>query len=342
MNVFRSKQLLLVFLLATFLACSVGQVRASALRVKTLTYRETLDGPLAFSPDGRWLACGCGNQDMLIWDLQRRQIIHRLHPEATLHYSVTFSPDSKIVATGGGDGNVSLWDVLTGKLLRILKGVDGGNRSYRVEFTSDGRTLAAVAYHGFIEFWDIRSGKRIRELKTGWRAWTLSISPDGNTIAVSGSDVGRDYDDYIDLFSVQTCLPLRRIVPKRSPNSAYDMSSIAYSPDGKLIAGGSDRTLWLWNAKTGRLRKTLVLRKNGDYTVSLLSFLPGGKTLMSACDDGAVYFCSVKSRRVIRVMNVGKDTDRFRLSSFALSPNGRTLAYKINGVVRLCNIAQFP
>ena len=35
---------------------------------------------LAFSPDGKRLACGCGNGSTYLWDLERRKEIARLEP----------------------------------------------------------------------------------------------------------------------------------------------------------------------------------------------------------------------------------------------------------------------
>ena len=61
--------------------------------------------------------------------------------------------------------------------------------------------------------------------------------------------------------------------------------SVAYSPDGKNIASGSDdKTIKVWNAQTGHCLSTL----NVDSEVRGISFSPCGDTLAVGCDNGNV------------------------------------------------------
>src|SRR5262249_21481203 len=53
----------------------------------------------------------------------------------------------------------------------------------------------------------------------------------------------------------------------------------AYSPDGKLLATGSDTELLLWDAEK------LQLVKKIETSAAWLAFEPGGKTLLTATHD---------------------------------------------------------
>jgi len=65
---------------------------------------------IAFSPDGKTLAVGNGDETVGLWDVATRKRITDLPGHIGLT-TVAFSPDGKLLAVGNYDGTIKLWDV---------------------------------------------------------------------------------------------------------------------------------------------------------------------------------------------------------------------------------------
>ena len=90
---------------------------------------------LAFSPDGRLLACGSrwsvsasSRAELHVWKWPSRKLLwkktgaHRLFDTTSVYDSLMFSRDGKILACGDNNATVELRNARTGKLLRTLRG----------------------------------------------------------------------------------------------------------------------------------------------------------------------------------------------------------------------------
>src|SRR5262249_21379716 len=100
----------------------------------------------------------------------------------------------------------------------------------------------------------------------------------------------------------------------------------AFSPDGtQIVSAGADRTVKLWDARTGRLVHTF---EGHDASVAFVAFDPGGRRIAFAALDGTVVVWDVATRRQIHSFEGQRGAV---ISRVAFSPDGTRLAATYDG-----------
>lgn len=105
-----------------------------------------------------------------------------------------------------------------------------------------------------------------------------------------------------------------------SAPSDKKVSVVALSPDGKIVAAGTDGGVTLWTAETGELLDGALVGEAGELYA--LTFDPEGKTLAAAYDHKVVLW-EVASRKRIEPALGGHP---LTVNSLAYSPDGKLLA----------------
>ncbi|MGE3807939.1 MAG: WD40 repeat domain-containing protein, partial [Gemmataceae bacterium] len=114
-----------------------------------------------------------------------------------------------------------------------------------------------------------------------------ALSPEGRDAASAEGDI-------ITLADVSQQVPVVRAkIKTRSP-----VRALAYSPDGKLLAAGSDRDVSLFDAATG---KQILSFQHGNGASQSVQFSPDGSQLTVTTATGAQLLLEARTGRLIKV-----------------------------------------
>lgn len=229
---------------------------------------------VAFSPVAPVLASASGDRSVIIYDLDSRDILHRLKAHKGYVNAIAFSPNGKYIASGAGDRKVIIWDVNSGTALRTLSGHNGDINA--LTWSQSGELLVSGSDDGRAIVWDSSNGNTVSEIsETGADITALAISPDETTVATAGSDGD------IRLYNSQDGSKLSQL--KSHDGYTFDL---AWSVDGKrLTSAGSDGAIRQWNL-AGDSKATIIGQH--PQAVTSIEFSANGAYLASSSFDGKV------------------------------------------------------
>jgi WD40 repeat protein len=260
---------------------------------------------LAFSPDGRYLATGDGDDDVRIWDLSTGQVVLTLKGHDDEVNTLAFSPDGYLLVSASADSTVLVWNLSDGEHVRLGK---HSASVLSVAFSPDGQLVASGSSDSTVIIWNVLSKQKEQLLKAQSKVFTLGFSPDGRYLAIGerdGSIQIRNLSDSKDTLKIE---------------GEAAVFSAAFSPDGKwLVAGLGDGSINLWEFPKGTLKLTW---KAHQKSVQSVSFSPGSNFLASGSNDGSVKLWEVPKGRELLV---SFEKELGIVYGVAFSPDGRRL-----------------
>jgi WD40 repeat protein len=324
-----------------FVATTAEQVKVWDVASKQLVRSEQVKGEFSavvLDEEGS-TAAFAGQSSPIFWPTNSPYQPHAQAPSLNSTTGLSFN-SNKTVSWGSGN-RIYIWDSANATLAHVLKAhSDAVNE---VAFSRDGRMMASCSNQE-VKLWSIPDYKSIGDLtppkpnnveEYNWNgSQSVAFSPDGKYLATGEIRVTTlPQNKYVETLGIRLWNIATRQMrlfklpefndpevpdPDGQKDPPYWIHSIAFSPDGRMIAAdnGSNRILLL-DVHSGR---ALSLRGH-ERPINSIAFSADGKRLVSAGFDRTIRLWNVSNGRLLRTFTGHQG----RVTSVRFSPDGRTI-----------------
>ena len=161
MKAFKLFSLILVLTSLVFTSCvenPIEEEKELIVCLKTLAGHSYSVCSVAYSPDGKRIISGSGDNTVKIWDANTGECLKTLEGHSEGINSVSYSPYGKYIASCSGtffkkndDKTIKIWNANTGECLKTLEGHSLGVLS--VAFSPDGTKIISGSWDKTIKIW---------------------------------------------------------------------------------------------------------------------------------------------------------------------------------------------
>jgi WD40 repeat protein len=226
---------------------------------------------VAFSPDGRSIVSGSGDNTMCVWDAStgtERYTMHGRHEGWVT--SVTFSPDGQFIVSGSDDNTVRVWDATTGAERYTMHGHE--NEINYVAFSPNGQLIVSGSDDRTVRMWDASKGTERYTHGHEGRVYSVAFLPNGQFI-VSHSD-----GNTVRVWDVTTGT-------EQHTRPDLNLSPAARAPHTVVAFQADDITGWVWRVGPSGTRQQLCWLPR-QYRGKKFAF--HGQTVCIGAPSGAI------------------------------------------------------
>lgn len=275
---------------------------------------------VAFSMDGLWVAARGENGELMLWDTDRGDLQWRVTLDDEYAGRVAFAGDGRIV-TGGSEGILRVVELANGTVLEQLP---VGDFITALAVSPHNEALIAVGKPRtlgiLVNLDDVNAGTQPLPAIDGVEHihGPVAYSPNGSRLAVPRG-VGLNVGVTLELWDTAT----RERVQAIDMGHIYDLTGLAFSPDGQLLVTGARdvQPITIWEVATGEKQQEL-----GPLAATVnsmeLAFGATGTDLFVSEYSGITRQYALEPTHVLRTMAAHRGS----VWDVAVSPNGRWAA----------------
>mmetsp|Transcript_6903 Transcript_6903/g.8417 ORF Transcript_6903/g.8417 Transcript_6903/m.8417 type:complete len:389 (+) Transcript_6903:75-1241(+) len=292
-----------------------------------------------FSPDSKYIAAGCGDGSVRIFNPEGKlsYLLNAGSADELPTTAIRFRPSSSTSRTknmlicGNANGTIETWHMTSRK--RIFKIEEEGNQVYALDYSSDGDKFASAGKDTVVRVYEEATKSLLATFERGFtstnaasghsnRVYALKFHPKEKNILMSAG-----WDNTVQIWDVRTKKSVRYIYGPHICGDALDVF------EDRILTGSwkSNDALQLWDFKSGKLIQSVPFRPPAEDKADAIpemlyaaAFSPDGKYIAAGGSGGS-------EARMFDVAEKMKLVDEFDgggkgVYSLHFSGNGRKLA----------------
>jgi WD40 repeat protein len=293
---------------------------------------------IAISPDGQCIVSGGSDGTICLWSWQGELIKKILVSRTTtVVNSVAISPDGQYIASGNSEGIVHLWNFQGQLIGKPFVGHEEGSTPttkgvHCVAFSPDSQSIASGSADKTVRLWNLQGELILQPLKHNDEVLSIAFDPTRQRIVTVGG---------------RLCLwTLDGIPIEYFMYGGYKITSVAFSPDGRHIVGGSVGSaitvrdsgsyVKVWDLEGNELGQPLSAHTT---EITALAFSADGKKLASSSFDKTIRLWNLEDRQLEKTIEAHQHT----VSSIAFNQKGdRIVSGSYDCTIRLWNLQGKP
>jgi WD40 repeat protein len=189
-------------------------------------------------------------------------------------WAVAVFPDKRRMVSGSFDKTLRLWDLVTGVVLKKMKG-HRGSEVWALAVSRDGQIIASGDNSGELIAWHGETGESLTKpfkAHSNGGIYSVDFSPDG-TVLATGSCDGMKF------WCTKTWQP--QIQGKPIAINCGVVYCVRYSPSGELLAIATDENIQIYNSGTRKRVASFKAHTKWNWS---LAWTPDGTRLLSGGD----------------------------------------------------------